>query len=190
MSIFQKNPYQYWYQYFKDVLIDIDIFKIAISIFSKMFLLIFSRLSLSILILIFFKSVDISTIKISYWYIELGYPCSRPDLNYDRHFSFSQTSNKTFVTEESSLVLETLEEGRHHHYLIPIQVTIGFGRTSSPKQCFMFNMCILYFTFHVSSPCIHTFVSPYSHIIIIILHILTFKCFIFLICAGGSSRPF
>jgi len=35
--------------------------------------------------------------------------------------SFSQTSNKTFVTEESSLVLETLEEGRHHHYLIPIQ---------------------------------------------------------------------
>ena len=38
--------------------------------------------------------------------------------------SFSQTSNKTFVTEESSLVLETLEEGRHHHYLIPIQVNI------------------------------------------------------------------
>ena len=41
------------------------------------------------------------------------------------HFSFSQTSNKTFVTEESSLVLETLEEGRHHHYLIPIQVIIN-----------------------------------------------------------------
>jgi len=35
--------------------------------------------------------------------------------------SFSAASNKTFVTEESSLVLETLEEGRHHHYLIPIQ---------------------------------------------------------------------
>ena len=40
--------------------------------------------------------------------------------------SFSQTSNKTFVTEESSLVLETLEEGRHHHYLIPIQARYNF----------------------------------------------------------------
>lgn len=35
--------------------------------------------------------------------------------------NFSTASNKTFVTEESSLVLETLEEGRHHHYLIPLQ---------------------------------------------------------------------
>ena len=35
-------------------------------------------------------------------------------------------SNKTFVTEESSLVLETLEEGRHHHYLIPIQARCSF----------------------------------------------------------------
>jgi len=33
----------------------------------------------------------------------------------------STSSNKTFVSEESSLVLETLEDGRHHHYLIPIQ---------------------------------------------------------------------
>ena len=35
----------------------------------------------------------------------------------------SNASAKTFVSEESSLVLETLENGRHHHYLIPIQVT-------------------------------------------------------------------
>eukprot|EP00090_Calanus_glacialis_P010043 TRINITY_DN18425_c0_g1_i1.p1 TRINITY_DN18425_c0_g1~~TRINITY_DN18425_c0_g1_i1.p1 ORF type:complete len:540 (+),score=148.32 TRINITY_DN18425_c0_g1_i1:22-1620(+) len=34
----------------------------------------------------------------------------------------SNASAKTFVSEESSLVLETLENGRHHHYLIPIQV--------------------------------------------------------------------
>jgi len=34
----------------------------------------------------------------------------------------SNASNKTYVTEESSLVLETLEDGRHHHYLIPSQV--------------------------------------------------------------------
>ena len=65
---------------FKIVLIDIDIdiFKIvliAISIFSRMALLIlisiFSRLSflMSILISIFVKSVDISTIAISYRYI-------------------------------------------------------------------------------------------------------------------------
>lgn len=33
----------------------------------------------------------------------------------------SNTSNKTFITEESSLVLETMEEGIKHHYLIPIQ---------------------------------------------------------------------
>ena len=32
----------------------------------------------------------------------------------------SNVSNKTFVTEESSLVLETYEKGRLHHYLIPI----------------------------------------------------------------------
>ena len=38
--------------------------------------------------------------------------------------NFSTASNKTFVTEESSLVLETLEEGRHHHYLIPLQVSM------------------------------------------------------------------
>ena len=33
----------------------------------------------------------------------------------------STASNKTYVSDESSLVLETLEGGRHHHYLIPIQ---------------------------------------------------------------------
>ena len=35
----------------------------------------------------------------------------------------STASNKTYITEDSSLVLETLEDGRHHHYLIPSQVT-------------------------------------------------------------------
>jgi len=34
----------------------------------------------------------------------------------------STASNKTYVTKDSSLVLETLEDGRHHHYLIPSQV--------------------------------------------------------------------
>jgi hypothetical protein len=34
----------------------------------------------------------------------------------------SNASAKTFVSEESSLVLQTLEDGRHHYYLIPIQV--------------------------------------------------------------------
>ena len=77
---YPKFPYRYQYWYFKIVLIDIDIdiFKIvliAISIFSRMALLIlisiFSRLSflMSILISIFVKSVDISTIAISYRYI-------------------------------------------------------------------------------------------------------------------------
>jgi len=49
--------------------IDIDIFGIAlsISIFSKM------TISILISILIFFKSVDISTIDMSYRYIEQGY---------------------------------------------------------------------------------------------------------------------
>ena len=34
--------------------------------------------------------------------------------------AISTTSNKTYVSEDSSLVLETLESGRHHHYLIPM----------------------------------------------------------------------
>jgi len=34
--------------------------------------------------------------------------------------AISNTSNKTYVSEDSSLVLETLESGRHHHYLIPM----------------------------------------------------------------------
>ena len=33
----------------------------------------------------------------------------------------SNVSNKTYVTEESSLVLEVYERGRLHHYLIPLQ---------------------------------------------------------------------
>ena len=47
------------YPYFQDLLIDIDIFRIALSI--------------SISISIFFKSVNISTIDMSYRYIEQGY---------------------------------------------------------------------------------------------------------------------
>ena len=35
--------------------------------------------------------------------------------------AISNVSNKTYVTEESSLVLEVFERGRLHHYLIPIQ---------------------------------------------------------------------
>ena len=52
-----------------DIDIDIDIFGIAlsISIFSKMTILILISIS------IFFKSVDISTIDMSYRYIEQGY---------------------------------------------------------------------------------------------------------------------
>ena len=34
----------------------------------------------------------------------------------------SAASTKTFITEESSLILETLENGQHHHYLIPIEI--------------------------------------------------------------------
>ena len=51
-----------------DIDIDIDIFGIAlsISIFSKM------TISISISISIFFKSIDISTIDMSYRYIEQG----------------------------------------------------------------------------------------------------------------------
>ena len=53
-----------------DIDIDIDIFGIvlSISIFSKMTILILISIS------IFFKSVDISTIDMSYRYIEQGYP--------------------------------------------------------------------------------------------------------------------
>lgn len=36
----------------------------------------------------------------------------------------SNISNRTFVSEESSLVLEVLEPDRHHYYLVPLQVTI------------------------------------------------------------------
>ena len=43
----------------------------------------------------------------------------------------SNASNKTYVSEDSSLVLETLEGGRHHHYLIPMQVARR-GRFKKP----------------------------------------------------------
>ena len=54
-----------------DIDIDIDIFGIALSISIS----IFSKMTISILISIsiFFKSVDISTIDMSYRYIEQGY---------------------------------------------------------------------------------------------------------------------
>ena len=53
--------------------IDIDIFGIALSI--SISISIFSKMTISILISIsiFFKSVDISTIDMSYRYIEQGY---------------------------------------------------------------------------------------------------------------------
>ena len=35
--------------------------------------------------------------------------------------AISNVSNKTYYTEESSLVLEVYERGRLHHYLIPVQ---------------------------------------------------------------------
>ena len=34
----------------------------------------------------------------------------------------SNISSRTFVSEESSLVLEVLEPDRHHYYLVPLQV--------------------------------------------------------------------
>ena len=34
----------------------------------------------------------------------------------------SNISSRTFVCEESSLVLEVLETDRHHYYLVPVQV--------------------------------------------------------------------
>ena len=38
--------------------------------------------------------------------------------------AISNMSSKTFVCEESSLVLEVAEVDRHHYYLVPIQVGI------------------------------------------------------------------
>ena len=54
-----------------DIDIDIDIFGIALSI--SISISIFSNMTISISI--FFKSVDISTIDMSYRYIEQGYIC-------------------------------------------------------------------------------------------------------------------
>merc|ERR1712218_459283 len=65
------------YRYFQDLLIDIDIdiFKISLSISISITISIFSKMTILILISIsiFFKSVDISTIDMSYRYIEQGY---------------------------------------------------------------------------------------------------------------------
>ena len=54
--------------------IDIDIFGIALSISISISIFFRIALSISISISIFFKSVDISTIDMSYRYIEQGYP--------------------------------------------------------------------------------------------------------------------
>ena len=44
-------------------------------------------------------------------------------MKYNKIFSgISAASHKTYITEESSLVIETLENGMNHHYLIPPQV--------------------------------------------------------------------
>ena len=75
------------YRYFQDLLIDIDIFQnhhididididifgIALSISISISIFFRIALSISISISIFFKSVDISTIDMSYRYIEQGY---------------------------------------------------------------------------------------------------------------------
>ena len=56
-----------------DIDIDIDIFGIALSISISISIFFRIALSISISISIFFKSVDISTIDMSYRYIEQGY---------------------------------------------------------------------------------------------------------------------
>ena len=77
------------YQYFQDLLIDIDIFQnhhididifgiaslisITISIFFRIALSISTFSKMTISISIFFKSVDILTIDMSFRYIEQGY---------------------------------------------------------------------------------------------------------------------
>ena len=55
-----------------DIDIDIDIFGIALSISISMSIFFRIALSISISISVFFKSVDISTIDMSYRYIEQG----------------------------------------------------------------------------------------------------------------------
>ena len=56
-----------------DIDIDIDIFGIALSISISISIFSNMTISISISISIFFKSVDISTIDMSYRYIEQGY---------------------------------------------------------------------------------------------------------------------
>ena len=46
--------------------------------------------------------------------------------------AISNISSKTFVCEESSLVLEVAETDRHHYYLVPLQVQEG-GKKRSLK---------------------------------------------------------
>ena len=58
--------------------IDIDIFGIALSISISISIFSNMTISISISISIFFKSVDISTIDMSYRYIEQGYWSHRP----------------------------------------------------------------------------------------------------------------
>ena len=60
-----------------DIDIDIDIFGIALSISISISIFSNMTISISISISIFFKSVDISTIDMSYRYIEQGYVPAR-----------------------------------------------------------------------------------------------------------------
>jgi len=69
------------------------------------------------------------------WQSSLG--LQLPALNVEDGSSMSDvsgisaTSNKSYISEDSSLVLETLENGRHHHYLIPVQAARS-GRFKKP----------------------------------------------------------
>ena len=47
--------------------------------------------------------------------------------------AISNISSKTFVCEESSLVLEVAETDKHHYYLVPIQVEEGGWRKEPIK---------------------------------------------------------
>ena len=69
-----------------DIDIDIDIFWIALSISISISIFSNMTISISISISIFFKSVDISTIDMSYRYIEQGYSEARKFLLF--HFIF------------------------------------------------------------------------------------------------------
>ena len=97
-----------------DIDIDIDIFGIAlsISIFFRIALSIsiFSKMTILILISIsiFFKSVDISTIDMSYRYIEQGYVCpSAMSMSSSRLYLIYQALNNKY-SEKCKRFLATI----------------------------------------------------------------------------------